>query len=298
MGTLVLAFATSLPELITDITAAAAGAPDLAVGDLFGSSMANMAILAFIDLRHRGKVWPVVELGHARVAAVAIVLTALAAVGMQSSSEPAVGWVGITSILIFVLYVIAVAWFRRSPALPRTAFQDDAPALLQPTGLHVDEGEVSVRGLAIRFGVAASFILMAAPVMTLGAERIAELTGIAQTSIGVLLLAITTSLPELSASLAAVKIGAYDLAAGNLFGSNAANMSILFFADLAYTEGPILAAVSPALAVAALGAILLTALAVAAIVGGTEARIRRLEPDALVLLLAYLGAVATISLAA
>lgn len=298
VGTLVLAFATSLPELVTDITAAAAGAPDLAVGDLFGSSMANMAILAFIDLRHRGKVWPAVELGHARVAAVAIVLTALAALGMHTSPGPAVGWVGIISILIFVLYVIAVAWFRRSPALPRTAYQDETPALLQPTGAHVGGADLPVRGLLIRFGVAALFILVSAPVMTISAERIAELTGIAQTSIGVLLLAVTTSLPELSASLAAVKIGAYDLAAGNLFGSNAANMSILFFADLAYTEGPILAAVSPTQGVAALAAILLTALAVAAIVGGTEARIRRLEPDALVLLLVYLGVVVTISLTA
>lgn len=296
VGTLILAFATSLPELITDITAAAAGAPDLAVGDLFGSSMANMAILAFIDLRHRGKVWPAVELGHARVAAVAIVLTALAALGLHTPSA-SVGWVGVVPILIFVLYLAAVAWFRRSPSLPRTAYQDDAPALQQPTSRDVDAPRVPLRGLYARFGVAALLILLSAPVMTLSAERIAELTGIAQTAIGVLLLAVTTSLPELSASLAAVKIGAHDLAAGNLFGSNAANMSILFFADIAYTEGPILAAVSPTQVVAALGAIILTALAVAAIVGGTETRIRRLEPDALVLLIAYAGTALAVSLA-
>jgi cation:H+ antiporter len=298
VGTLVLAFATSLPELVTDITAAATGAPDLALGDLFGSSMANMAILAFIDLRHRGRVWPAVELGHARVAAVAIVLTSLAAVGIHTSPEPAIGWVGVTSVLILVFYVIAVAWFRRSPALPRTAFQDDTPALLQPTGIDGSEDGLSLRSVAIRFAVAALFILGAAPLMTLSGARIAELTGVAQTAIGVLLLAVTTSLPELTTSLAAVKIGAYDLAVGNLFGSNAANMSIVFFADLAYRDGPILSAVSPAQSVAALGAILLTALAVAAIVGGTETRIRRLEPDATVLLLVYLAAALAVFLAA
>lgn len=298
VGTLVLAFATSLPELVTDITAAATGAPDLALGDLFGSSMANMAILAFIDLRHRGRVWPAVELGHARVAAVAIVLTSLAAVGMHTSPEPTIGWVGITSVLILVFYVIAVAWFRRSPALPRTAFQDHTPPLLQPTGIDGSEEALSLRSVAVRFAVAALFILGAAPVMTLSGARIAELTGIAQTAIGVLLLAVTTSLPELTTSLAAIKIGAYDLAVGNLFGSNAANMSIVFFADLAYRDGPILSAVSPAQNIAALGAILLTALAVAAIVGGTETRIRRLEPDATVLLLVYLAAALAVSFAA
>src|SRR3990170_3161120 len=53
IGTVLLAGATSLPELATDITAVRLGAPNLAVGDLFGSSMANMLVLAFVDL-----LWP------------------------------------------------------------------------------------------------------------------------------------------------------------------------------------------------------------------------------------------------
>jgi hypothetical protein len=65
---------------------------------------------------------------------------------------------------------------------------------------------------------------------------------------------------------------------------------------LADTEGPILSVVPGAQTVAALGAILLTALAVTAIVGGTETRIRRFEPDALVLLIAYIGALAAVAL--
>jgi len=82
IGMLLMAAATSLPEILTDAAAAAAGSPDLAVGDLFGSSMANMAILAFVDLLHRHRVWPRVEIGHARVASVAIALTALATLGI------------------------------------------------------------------------------------------------------------------------------------------------------------------------------------------------------------------------
>jgi cation:H+ antiporter len=95
------------------------------------------------------------------------------------------------------------------------------------------------------------------------------------------------------ASIASLRIGAYDMAVGNLFGSNVANMSVLLFADIAYTEGPILAAVAPAQAVAGVGAILLMAIAVAAIVGESErTRLRQLEPDAIALLLAY-GALIT-----
>jgi hypothetical protein len=75
-------------------------------------------------------------------------------------------------------------------------------------------------------------------------------------------------------------------------------MSVLFFADLAYTSGPILGAVSQAQVVSALGAILLMAIAVAAIVGESETRLRRLEPDAIVLLLFYGAALTAIALAA
>ena len=64
-------------------------------------------------------------------------------------------------------------------------------------------------------------------------------------------------------------------------------MSVLVFADIAYTPGPILGAVDPGQAIAALGAILLMVIALAAIVHGAETRIARLEPDAMLLLAAY-----------
>lgn len=294
VGTLFLAFATSLPEVVTDMTAAAAGAPDLAVGDLFGSSMANMAILAIIDLRHRGRVWPSVELGHARVAAVGIVLTALAALGVHTPSAARIGWVGVTPIMIMAVYVASLVWLRRSPVLPRVGIVEVVPDLPQGGGSD-RKGMPPMRAIATRFGLAAGLILVSAPVVAITTRDMASATGVDQTFLGAALLAITTSLPELVVSLAAVRIGAYDLAVGNLFGSNATNMSVLLFADLAYTDGSILAAVKSTQVVTALGAIVLMGLAVAAIVGGTETRIRRLEPDAILVLIAYVGALAAVA---
>ena len=293
VGTLMLAFATSLPELVTDITAARADAPDLAVGDLLGSSMANMAILAIIDLLYRGRVWPSVELGHARVAAVAIGLTSIAVLSILTGSEAGIGWVGFAPILIMVLYILAIAWFRRMPLLARPGLDDHRIPMQKPTGWSEKAAQYSLGKLWFGFGVAVSFIFMSAPVATLAVKAIAEHTGIEQSFLGAALLAVTTSLPELVASIASLRIGAYDMAVGNLFGSNVANMSVLLFADIAYTEGPILAAVAPAQAVAGVGAILLMAIAVAAIVGESErTRLRQLEPDAIALLLAY-GALMT-----
>jgi cation:H+ antiporter len=296
VGTLMLAFATSLPELVTDITAARAGAPDLAAGDLFGSSMANMAILAIIDLLYRGEVWPSVELGHARVAAVGIALTAMAALSIFTGSTLSIGWVGLVPILIVVLYVVSIAWFRRMPFLARPGVEQPRIPLQKPTGWSEKAAQVSLGGLWVRFGVSAFLIFLTAPIATLSVKAIAESTGIAQTFLGAALLAVTTSLPELIASIASVRIGAYDMAVGNLFGSNIANMSVLFFADIAYTQGPMLAAVSQSQIVAALGAILLMAIAVAAIVGESEkTRFRRLEPDAIVLLLTYVATLTAIA---
>ncbi len=287
VGMLLLAGATSLPELATDISAALANAPDLAVGDLFGSSMANMAILAIIDLAHRGRVWPGVGLGHARLAAIAVGLTSFAVLAILSPSGVAIGWVGIETVLIVVAYVAAATWMHRSRGEGAPAARPTAE-IVAPTGWG-REGEAghSLRYEVGRFAVAALIILIAAPLLAVSGKGIADQTGVGQTFVGALLLAAATSLPELVASVAAVRIGAYDLAVGNLFGSNAFNVTVLFAADVAYVPGPILAAVDPSQVIAGVGAILLMAIALAAVVHGTRTRIRRLEPDAILVLVTY-----------
>ena len=284
VGMLLVAGATSLPEIVTDVSASLADAPDLAVGDLFGSSMANMAILAVLDLLERRRVWPQVEVGHARLASVAIALTALAALAVLTPPGVAVGWIGLDTLAIAGAYLAAMAWMRRSPEGRFSSIT----VLPVPTGW-AEGGEGSIRAAAARFGAAAALILVSAPVVAVSGKEIADATGLAQTFVGTVLLAITTSLPELVASVAAVRIGAHDLAVGNLFGSNMFNMAALVLADAAYLPGPLLSAVDPNQAVPAVGAILLMALALAAIVHGTETRVRRLEPDALLLLVAYVG---------
>lgn len=294
VGMLLMAGATSLPEIATDMAASLEGAPDLAIGDLFGSSMANMAILAVIDLAHRGRVWPGVGVGHARLAAIAIALTSVAVLAILVPPGVVIGWVGIETLLIGAGYVAAVAWMSRSRGEGRGG-REPTGEIIMPTGWAVTEGvRHSLRYEVARFAAAAGVILVAAPILALSAKGIADSTGVGQTFIGALLLATATSLPELVASVAAVRIGAYDLAVGNLFGSNAFNMVIILAADLAYVQGPILAAVDPAQVVAGIGAILLMAIALAAVVHGTRTHVWRLEPDAVALLATYvlmLGAV-------
>jgi len=299
VGMLLVAGATSLPEIATGVSATLEGSPDLAIGGILGSSMANMAILAVIDLLRRRTVWPSVGLGHARVAAIALGLTAILLLGIASTVRLEVGWIGAESILIVAAYVASAAWVQRADRAESRAASElrsrtpapevDDAVLLHPTGWSAERPAHTLRHHVLRFGLATGVVVVAAPAVALAAGGIAEQTGIAETFIGATLLAIVTSLPELVASIAAVQIGAADLAVGNLFGSNAFNATIVFATDAVYTQGPILAAVSPQQVVAGLGAVLLMAIALGGIVHGARSRFERGEPDAILLLIGYVG---------
>ncbi|UVT15382.1 MAG: hypothetical protein H8K04_16440 [Nitrospira sp.] len=118
-------------------------------------------------------------------------------------------------------------------------------------------------------------------------DRIAEHSGLGRLWIGVVLLAGATSLPELVTMFAAVRLGAFDLAVGNLFGSNAFNMAILLLADVAYQKGPLLAAVESTHAVTAFVSILLMSVGVMGMIYRAEKRFMLIEPDSLLMIVGY-----------
>jgi cation:H+ antiporter len=281
---ILVAAATSLPEIVTTASASLTDGPDLAVGNLFGSSMANMAILGIVDLAGRHQVWKNVEGGQPRLAALAAAVTAIATLAVLVPSSFVVGWVGADTIVIAGAYLAGLAWMRRSP---RGRFGEDSSVEVPDGSAASENGQL--RSTVRRFATGAILILIAAPVVTLAAEAIAEETGVGQTFVGTTLLAFTTSLPELVASLTALRIGAHDMAVGNLFGSNAFNMVMLLVADLFYLPGSLMEAVDPNQAIGGVSAMLLMTLVLASIAHGTETRFRRLEPDATLVLVVYLG---------
>jgi cation:H+ antiporter len=118
---------------------------------------------------------------------------------------------------------------------------------------------------------------------------VVEDTGIGATFIWTSLVAITTSLPELVTAIAAVRLGAFDLAVGNLFGSNAFNMAAFFFADAAYRGGGLLSHVSSAHALTALWSILMMNVGLMGIIYRAEKRFMLIEPDSLLMIVLYLA---------
>lgn len=116
---------------------------------------------------------------------------------------------------------------------------------------------------------------------------IAATTGLGQTFVGNIFIAVSTSLPEVVVSISAVRIGAVDMAIGNLFGSNVFNIFILALDDLFFIKGPLLSFVQMNHAVSAVSAIMMTAIAIIGLTYRTEKKRLFLARDSIGIVLVY-----------
>lgn len=288
VGVVMMAGATSLPEVFTTVSASLLDAPDLAAGDLFGACMTNMLTLGLIDLMHRQKrVWQQAAFEHALSAGLAMFLTGLAAFFILLGQDIKHIGIGSGSVLLLLFYVLGMRVIFRQEAVKRRQREQEKVVEGQAKE---DDGPNKREGLqraAVGFGLGALALLIAAPFLASSANEIAEQSGVSATFIGTSLVAITTSLPELVTAIAAVRLGAFDLAVGNLFGSNAFNMAAFFFVDVAYRNGPLFNAVSDAHALTALWGILMMSVALMGIIYRVEKRYLLIEPDSLAIILGY-----------
>jgi len=287
IGVILLAVATTLPEIVTDIAAVRIGAADLAVGDILGSCLMNMFILGLADLfhhaKHRKSLLSVIILGHARTATLSLVLIGIAGSAIISGATASIWGVGLSTIILAGVYIIGV----------RSAISSDLPAP-QP-GAVVPAPEVvfmPLRKAVIGFSLAAVAIAVAGPVLARSADHLAIVTGLGETFFGSIVLAFVTSLPELVASFTALRIRAFDLAVGNLFGSNCFNLASLFIFDVADGKGPLLAHVEKTHVLTAFIVIILTGLAMQVTMAHGQRRVWLVEPVALAMIMVFLAGVA------
>jgi cation:H+ antiporter len=280
IGAVLLAAATSLPELATDVSAVRMGAPDLAAGDLFGSSMANMLILALLGLLPpMGRVFRDVAANHALTACLAMVLNAGAGLFVLARVPSGYRPAGSEAALLVLGFIsgMRLVYHQRPTAEAGAKVPEQGGAVL------------GLRAAVLRFGFAALVVLAVAPFFAASAQRIAELSGLGSTFVGTWLVGLATSLPELVTCFAAIRLGAADLAIGNLFGSNAFNMVIFAAMQVAHPGASIFSVLDPSHAITALLAVVLMALGLAAIVLRGQGRAKLLEPGSALMLLIYLG---------
>jgi cation:H+ antiporter len=264
IGTLLLSLATSLPELLTTISSISQSAPDLAVGNIFGSSMFNMLMLAILDLgTRRVYILRSVAITHTLTSSLAVLLTGTAVFFLLGDFSLQIGWVGLDSIVLIGLYVFAVYIIRAS--------NSGGAVPPEPTEAEL-KGVPTLRHALTGFALTTGALIVVTPLMVDSAIDIAEITGLSTGFIGTTLVALVTSLPELVTTITAGRIGAYDLAVGNLFGSNIFNIFTLALADLFFIRGRFLSRIPSTLTMAGVMGLILTTLGMIGILAHIERR--------------------------
>lgn len=211
IGLTVVGFGTSMPELVTSLQAAFAGAPGIAIGNIVGSNIANVLLIIGIAALVSPIPCPtrsVVRDGGIMVAA-ALALAALTMGGVLTRTDGAILVLGLAVYLILV-------WHQERRKVPGSdeGAGNDAPKA----------GAIAVtREIGL---VLAGFagLVVGGRLLVDGAVDLAQTAGVSDTVIGLTVVAIGTSLPELATSFVAAMRKQSDIAYGNIVGSNVFNV--------------------------------------------------------------------------
>lgn len=230
-GMLVLGGITSLPELATGTTAAAIGVPLLSLNDIIGSASLNLLLLALADMTLGGRPLTSVVARPVTLIQGVLGMTLFAFVGaaIGIGGGDFGGPVSVWSIAIFASVLIAL--FVSGRAEKRPMWQVVNPPDLE-VAEETREKPISTRKLMLVLAGLASVILVGGVTLANAGETIAEETGLGAGVVGLLLIAAATSLPEASAIVGAMRHKRYELAIGEIFGSNMFNLAIILAIDL------------------------------------------------------------------
>ncbi|MBU0672113.1 MAG: hypothetical protein KJ732_03695 [Candidatus Margulisbacteria bacterium] len=253
IGLVLLAAITSLPELATSISASAlAQAPDLAAGDLLGACTMNMFTLSLLDLlwglRGKGTIFIKPKEGNliSTLFGAVILLTVAAALALgHVSLDLSIRGISVYSMVILGVYLLSLAILYN--------YREGAETLGAKTYAHVS----SLQTYLFFFFSAAAVVAAGSWLPFIGAE-IVNVMGWGQTFVAVLFLALATTLPEITVSFSALKLGHASMAIGNMVGSNIFDVSLIFLADIFYRPASLYSTVNSSMIfVALIGALLM-----------------------------------------
>lgn len=236
-GAVMLGAATSLPGVTASVTAAVDGLPSLSLANAIGGIAAQTTFLAVADLAYRK-----VNLEHAAASVPnmmqASLLVVLLAIMLCAMIAPAFSLAGLhpVSLVLVLVYVGGMRMVYQAPDdpmwRPRITPQTRVDVPAEPKG-----GGTTLRRLWIQFALAVVVVVIAGWLITRTAEVLTVRTGLTETLVGGLFIAVATSLPELVTSIGAVRRGALTLAVGGVIGGNAFDSLFAAVADVAYREG-------------------------------------------------------------
>lgn len=284
VGLILMASVTSLPELMIGISSVSVvGSADLAVGNVLGSCIFNLTILSLLDALLPGKpVLTRVPFTNVLAATLGTILISFVGVGLFLSNEISIlNWIGITSLAFLAIYLISMRLLH-SYGLKESATHSGAIR-------QQDESTQKLSTVIFWYLLHAVMVIVAALALPYFSEQIAIKTGIGESFIGTLLLAASSSLPEIAVSISAARMGSLDMAVGNLFGSNIFNVMLLTIADLFYYEGNLLQDASESNMISVLAVVIMNSIAIAGLTVRHEKKIfYRLAWDTLLILVLYI----------
>lgn len=244
-GALFVGMSTSLPGSVLSVTTAWQGHTDLSIGNALGGIAAQTTFLAIADLFYRKG-----NLEHAAASATGLAQTTLL---LSMLSVPLLAYAGPewmifhihpASILLFVIYAFGLnllSEIRDEPMWhPKKTDLTQEDAKQDEQDRHP---ETNTR-LWTEFLAYALLTALAGHMIGQAGLAIVDKTGISETAVGTFLTAISTSFPEFVSAIAAVRMGAVNLAVGDIIGGNAFDVLFLAASDFAYREGSIYGAFS------------------------------------------------------
>ena len=256
-GLIMMASVTSLPELFVGISSASIiESADFAVGDVLGSCAFNLAILSLLDVfSKKTSLFSVASQSHVLAGALGIVLFSFVGIGLFLPYDfKLIDWIGISSIVFIVLYLVSIKLVYH--------YDKDHPTPSIPSKLLELQNKTSLKKVIFWYALNALVVIGAALLLPHFAEQISNQTGLNKSFIGTVLLAASTSLPEVAVSVAAIRMGAIDMAVGNLLGSNLFNIFILAIGNFFYRKGHILVDASESNIISVFSIITMTAIAI------------------------------------
>ena len=268
VGLILLSTTTSLPELMTGISSVTfANAPNIAVGNVLGSTVFNLFALVILDALYRREAfYSRAAQGHILSTSLGTILIAFAGFSLlldQAGMSPALGHVGLYSPFIVLVYFVAI----------RAVYSYERRTLSEYTEVSAERyPDVTLRSAVKGYVLAAIAVMVAGSWLPFVAKDISDLMGWGQSFVGTLLVAAVTTAPEMVVTISALRIGALDMAIANLLGSNMFNIIILSVDDLFYTNGPLLKHVDASHVLTAFTAVMMSALVTAGLIFRPQGR--------------------------
>ena len=293
-GFLLLGGITSLPELATTTTAALGGNATLALNNILGSVATNVLLLAIADaILGRDALTSVIAHPSTLLqGALGIILLGVVAAGIAVGDVEVFG-LGVWSAALVPLFALAVWLSSRHENRPTWIASDHIDVVLagQQGIASVVPAEPLVQApigqLLKRAGFVAAVILVAGYTLAETGDAIAIETGLGASLVGFLLVGFATSLPEISSMVGAIRLRRYELAVGDIFGTNLFDLMLIPVADMFFRGGPILAQAGRFEIVAALLGIVLTAIYIVGLLDRRNRTFMRMGYDSLSAILTY-----------